>query len=186
MSYNVEDIQTLNAGEAFRKKPGYSNYLIFEDGRIYSKKNKIFLIPIKKSTGYYAINLYDDNKKRKMFFIHRLVAELFIPNPNNYSEVNHLDEDKSNNSIGNLCWCSRIENENHGTKKVRELNTKTAKGAINGRIKIDQYTLEGKYLATWNSLTEAAIALNISIGAISKVINKKQEKAGGYLWKKAK
>lgn len=60
------------------------------------------------------------NKKRKMFSIHRVVAEHFIPNPNNYPCVNHKDECKSNNIWTNLEWCSEKYNANYGTKKLKQ------------------------------------------------------------------
>ena len=71
------------------------------------------------------------NGKIKNKYIHRLVAEAFIPNPNNFPEVNHMDEVKDNNDVRNLEWCTRGYNNNHGTrterisKKVRAVNVET-------------------------------------------------------------
>lgn len=75
------------------------------------------LIP-KNDKGYLAVGLYK-NGKRKMFLIHRLVAEAFIPNPENLPQVNHIDEDKTNNYVENLEWCTQSYNNNYGTRLKR-------------------------------------------------------------------
>lgn len=182
-NYSAEDIVSLSAGRAFREKIGYSKYYICSDGQIFSKKSNKFLSPIKKNTGYYAVNLYNDNGERKMFFIHRLVAELFIPNPENLPCINHKDEDKSNNKIENLEWCSYTYNENYGTKKKREIDKKTAQKRINGHKKIGQYSIQGQLIKIYESLTEAHEITNISIGNISNVLHGRRNTAGGYIWR---
>jgi hypothetical protein len=98
---------------------GYENYLIYEDGKCLSKaRNKthntkavseeMFLKP-RLRRDYYSYMLYKDGKG-KAFDIHRLVAQHFIPNPNNYRVVNHKDCNKSNNHKDNLEWCSDMYN----------------------------------------------------------------------------
>ena len=89
---------------------GFPNYLIYEDGRVYSKKRKIFIKFKIKKNGYYQIGLCK-NGKRKWFLIHRLIALHYIDNPNNYPEVDHIDRNKSNNNISNLRWCSHSMNQ---------------------------------------------------------------------------
>ena len=80
--------------------------------------------------GYHEINLYKDGL-RKQKLIHRLVAEAFISNPNDFPEVNHKDENKKNNCVENLEWCTSEYNTNYGTlierlsKKVRAVNVDT-------------------------------------------------------------
>ena len=84
--------------------------------------------------GYLQVKLYKDGI-REHKYVHRIVAKAFIPNPNNYPEINHKDEDKTNNYMGNLEWCTREYNNNHGTriervaqaqsKKVRAVNVET-------------------------------------------------------------
>ncbi len=92
---------------------GYEGlYQISSLGRVKSfYKNKI-LKPRVKENDYLIVSLYKEGKDKK-FYIHRLVAEAFIPNPENKEYVNHKDFNKSNNSIGNLEWVTRIENFRH-------------------------------------------------------------------------
>lgn len=161
----------------------YSNYILYPNGQIYSIKSKKFLKPIKKNNGYFAVNLYDDNGKRKMFFIHRLIATAFLENPNNYSEVNHKDENKFNNKIDNLEWCDRKYNENYGKKKEKELKTKTRKLCCNGRKKIGQYDKNNNLIKIYESISEASKLNNISVGNISSALHGKRKHASGYIWR---
>lgn len=97
-----------------REHPIYKNYFITEDGLVYNNtSNKLKLMkPQKTYRGYYYIDLrIEKNKLRR--YIHRLVAETYIDNPNNLPQVNHIDEDKSNNHINNLEWCTNYQNAMH-------------------------------------------------------------------------
>ena len=71
------------------------------------------------SKGYLQVELRDDYGKRKIKKVHRLVAETFIPNPDNLPEVNHKDENKQNPSVSNLEWCTSKYNSNYGIRKER-------------------------------------------------------------------
>ena len=86
---------------------GYPNYLIYEDGRVWSKKTNSYLIP-SINRGYLRLALYN-NKKAKFFFIHRLIALHYIPNPNNYLEIDHINRKRDDNRIENLRWVNRSE-----------------------------------------------------------------------------
>jgi len=101
------------------------------------------LQPLIQSNGYYYVGLVKNNK-RINYKIHRLVAEAFIDNPNNYKEVNHKDECKTNNVVSNLEWCDRKYNQNYGTR-----TEKCSK-------KVYQYTLDGKFVKEWKSTAECA------------------------------
>lgn len=90
----------------------YGNYLVYDDGRVYSKFTNKFLKCYANRNGYLMYRLYND-KKVVHKFAHRLVAELFIPNSNNYPQVNHIDGNKRNNSISNLEWCTAYHNNKH-------------------------------------------------------------------------
>jgi len=88
---------------------GYSNYLIYEDGRVFSKKSRKMLKPSMAKNKYIVINLCNQGKV-KMHYIHRLVAIHYIDNPHNYCEVDHIDRNPSNNDISNLRWADRSMN----------------------------------------------------------------------------
>ena len=118
--------------EEWRSIPGYdvlfflSSYGIVKSLEIsYIKKNgvmdhkpEIILRPKNNGTGYFTVCLYK-NKIHKYYLIHRLVAQAFIPNPDNLSEVNHKDEDKSNNRVDNLEWCDHKYNMNYNDVQKR-------------------------------------------------------------------
>jgi len=111
---------------------GYENYLIFEDGRVFSKKRNKFLKATPNSRGYLRLNLCKDGKL-KLFQIHRLIALHYIPNPNNYEEVDHLDRNRQNNSIDNLRWVDRSMNQqNTGVRITNKLKIKNISPHENG------------------------------------------------------
>lgn len=92
-------------------------YRAYKNGKPRHMKSKK-LIPGRSKCGYYTVVLYKEGK-RKTHTIHRLVAKAFIPNPNNYPYVNHIDENKTNNHISNLEWCTASYNSRHGTRIER-------------------------------------------------------------------
>ena len=96
--------------------------------------------------GYRQVNMYK-NGKSKTTFVHRIVADAFIPNPENLPQVNHIDEDKDNNNVKNLEWCTHKHNMNHGTLKER-----TAQ-ALSKKVKATNIKT-GEFL-TFNSAKEA-------------------------------
>jgi hypothetical protein len=91
---------------------GYPNYIITKEGKVYNSKRNIFLSPSKNEGGYLTLGL-SDGKKRLSFIVHRLVAILFLENPNSLPEVNHIDFDKTNNNVENLEWITRSDNMKH-------------------------------------------------------------------------
>jgi len=102
----------------------FPGYFVMEDGRVFSawKRNGIKsylnydnlkeLKPYKAKVGYLVVDLYE-NKTRSNKKVHRLVAETYIQNPNNLPQVNHIDEDKSNNCVSNLEWVTDKQNKVH-------------------------------------------------------------------------
>lgn len=123
------------------KKPikGFEGlYCVDEKGNVFSmitnRSRRMGILKPYEKNGYLAVNLYNGGKLYHRY-IHRLVAEAFIPNPNEYKEVNHIDCDKKNNSIHNLEWVNRKKNlkhayenglkrtgENHGMHKLNSLD----------------------------------------------------------------
>ena len=107
--------------EQWKSIAGYEGlYEVSNLGRVKSLKfgKEKFLKPFKIKKGYLLVHLCR-NGKSKYFYVHRLVAEAFIPNPEGLSEVNHKDEDKTNNVVDNLEFCSRRYNINYGTHNER-------------------------------------------------------------------
>lgn len=99
---------------------GYEGkYAITEDGKIWSYVYKKLLKPSLDRDGYEIVWLYDKNRKVKALKIHRLVAETYIPNPDYLPQVNHKDENKQNNNVSNLEWCTGKYNANYGTRNKR-------------------------------------------------------------------
>lgn len=120
--------------EIWKKIEGYENYSVSNKGRVRNDKYKRYLNP-QNSNGYLVVRLYNDSNN-KIFKVHRLVAIAFLPNPENLSDVNHKDEDKSNNHIDNLEWCTHKYNMKYGTIICRKIkndpNTKSV--LVDGKL----------------------------------------------------
>jgi len=132
----------------------FSDYLIYKDGRVYSKRRNIYLKPEINNGGYFRISLCHKQKKYKKF-IHRLVAEHYILNPHNYPQVDHLDRNKLNNNIENLRWVDLITNNNNKGEFIN--NTSGHKYITKNYNKYrfsKTYNKKNKY-KTFNSLTDA-------------------------------
>lgn len=155
---------------------GYENlYAIDTDGNVYSlvtnkSRRKKILKPHYKN-GYLAVNLYKDGKC-KHFYIHRLVAEAFLENKNNCKEVNHIDCNKTNNSVENLEWCNRVRNLKHSYE-----NGLKRKGELHGMSKLKNNEVEEirKQLGR-KPQKELANEFNVSQSTISAIKT-------GRLWK---
>lgn len=93
-------------------------YSVTEDGRVWGHKRKNWIRPVVKNNGYLQVQLSKNNHV-KYYTVHRLVAITYIPNPNNYPQVNHKDEDKLNNNVSNLEWCDAQYNNTYGTRLQR-------------------------------------------------------------------
>ena len=138
----------MTENEVWKDVVGYEGlYKVSDKGNVHSveriirgkKWGGITLKPRYARGGYIQVGLYEDGKVKNKY-IHRLVAEAFIPNENNYLEINHKDENKTNNHVENLEWCTRRHNNNHGTriervvqkqsKKVRAVNVETGEVLI--------------------------------------------------------
>lgn len=157
--------------EIWKEIPGSGGkYQISNYGNVYSLINNVQLKGVNNGNGYLRVKLNE-----RLFYIHRLVAMAFIPNPKCYKEINHKDENKLNNNADNLEWCSHKYNMKFGTRNKMAIDN-TKKSVI-------QYTMSGKYVCSYNSIVEAAGKMSISKGNIVSVLKGNRKSAGGYKWK---
>ncbi len=127
----------------------------------YTKLPRI-LSQIGCKNGYKKVEL-TNNGFSKRYYVHRLVAEAFIPNPDNLPEVNHKDEIASNNHVDNLEWCTHKYNSNYGTRAVR---IKDKMKQIGRSKPVLMYSKDGIFIKRFDSIREASTALNNHSGSI--------------------
>lgn len=138
------------------------------------------LLAFGRNAGGYRLVKLCDNGKERTYKVHRLVAQAFIPNPNNLPWVNHKDENPQNNAVGNLEWCSAEYNARYGTaterRRVKLLNHKAKSTRV-------EMLRDGEVIATFDSLMQAERDLGYKHGNISKCCNGKLKSAYGYKWR---
>ena len=162
-------------GEIWKDIEGYEGkYMVSNTGKVkslnYNNTGKEGIMkPQDNGNGYLFAQLSKDGKV-KQCRINRLVAQAFIPNPNNLPEVNHKDEDKTNNCVENLEWCSKLYNMNYGTR-----TEKTCKPVFS-------VNKESGLIMYWESITEANKALGINQGSITQCCQGKRKSAGNHIW----
>lgn len=145
----------------------YENYLISKDGETWSIKSNIFLKPAANDRGYKTVSI-SSNGKAKTFKVHRLVALAFVPNPNNYNEVNHIDGDKFNNKAENLEWCSRSQNIAHSYK----LNLRNGINAgIAARAVISKPVIDINTGVFYDSILDASKYCNFKYKTLAMYLN---------------
>ena len=151
---------------------GYEGlYAVTSCGKVWSYKRKKFLTPWTVRGGYLQVKLLKDNEN-KMYYVHRLVAMAYIPNPENLPEINHKDENKTNNCLQNLEWCDAKYNSNYGTRNDRL--------ASSNKKPILQYTLDGEFIREWPSATDVGKEIS---STICHCLKGRQKSAYGYIWK---
>jgi len=145
---------------------------------------------------YLFVSLYKGGKS-KGFNIHRLVATAFIPNPKNLPQVNHKDEDKTNNCVDNLEWCDASYNMNYGTAMKRMIATrnesnkkeeivakckatKIANNSYSAEKPVNQFTWQGDFVKRYSSKTEASRQTGIT--GIGRCCKNKTKRAGNFIW----
>lgn len=159
-------------------------YAVNEEGRVIRTERP--LAPIKPGVNHkgYIIYYLSVNGKRICRTAHRLVAEAFIPNPNMLPCINHIDENKKNNNVSNLEWCTHKYNTNYSKYRFSEHYKQLAiihKEQLSKAI--IQLSRTGKYIAEHESVIEASRQTNINRGNICSALNGKRLSAGGYCWK---
>lgn len=172
----------------------FPNYQISNYGRVKSLERTIImpnggtkyipekiLKPHQNNNGYLIVFLHN-NGKQKAVSIHRIVAQLFIPNPNNLSQVNHINEEKTDNRIENLCWVSSKENCNYGTR-----NNKISTSMFNGKKskQVIQYDLQNNLINTFPSTMEIERLFGFLHQNIVNCCNGKAKSAYGFIWRYA-
>lgn len=161
-----QDIQ-----EEWRDIKDYENlYAVSDKGRVMNLKSGRILKAGVNSHCYEWVALCKDGKV-KQCTIHRLVAEAFLENPNNLPQVNHVDEDPTNNDVRNLAWVTASQNNRHSAHKRS--------------CKISQYSIDGEYIREWESFKEIERELGFNKGFINMCCKGKQKTAYGYRWEYA-
>lgn len=123
----------------------------------------------KTKFGYLRVELNNNGKKKK-YLVHRLVAQTFLDNPNNYPCVNHKDENKNNNIVSNLEWCDYLYNNLYNNKHKKNW------------VKVKQLDKNNNIINIFESITEASKKTNIIQCKISNCLHNRQKTAGGYYW----
>lgn len=187
-------IQKEKQLEVWKPIPNYEEYEVSNLGRVkrlaYDKPvcggsvqhcNERILLPQRRRFNYQAVAL-SKNGKVRYFLVHRLVAIVFIPNPNNLPQVNHKDENPSNNVVNNLEWCDQKYNSNYGTSKDR-IALKLKNGVLSKAVQ--QYDVAGIFIKEYPSAIEASrqLALNVSGIVSCCACSPKYKTCGGYQWK---
>ena len=167
--------------EVWEKVPEFENYYQVSNlGRVKSfhrdKTGRLCKFS-KNHHGYLSVALIHNNKK-KLVKVHRLVASVFLANPDNLPQINHKDEDVTNNAVNNLDWCTSEYNINYGNRNIKMAKTQSKP--------VLQYDLDFNFIKKWNSIKEAADYLNINRngrGHITECCQGKRHKAYKYIWK---
>ena len=156
--------------EIWRNIPNIENYQASNYGRIRNKKTGRVLKPVKNKYGYLIYSIH--YKKLKG---HRLVAQAFIPNPNNLPQINHKDENKANNNVKNLEWCTALYNSiyNNKHKKIAEKHEKP----------VYQFSKDNKFIKEYKSIRYASQVLKLQETHIKDVCKGYRKTCGGYVWR---
>lgn len=188
--------------EIWKDIPGYAGlYQASNFGKIRSKdrvtKNRHYygkiLKPQNNGYGYQKLILSAKGKHYQRY-VHRLIAQTFIPNPHNYSEVNHKDENPANNNVDNLEWCTAKQNSNYGNHCIHvsqgsKKSTKQHIACINNGMKtakpVIQLTMDGKVVKRWKSMEEAERKGNFHRCNIHQCCEGVYKQHKGYKWKYA-
>ena len=182
--------------EIWKEIKGYPNYQVSNMGRVkrlstgYYRRTEKILKPQLQNNGYLHIKL-SQKDKTKCILVHRLVAQVFIPNPNNLPQVNHINEDKTDNRVENLEWCTQKYNINYGngiSKRVKtnkENGTYKKIGEINSKIRsksILQFSRDNSFIRKWDCIMDVQRELGYDNKQICSCLKNRQKTAKGFKW----
>ncbi len=161
--------------ETFVKIEGFENYEVSNLGKVRNIKSGIVLKPWVTKDGYLRHCLYKHNKQKKLL-LHRIIATAFIDNPEGKPQINHIDENKLNNDLSNLEWCTERENAIHGTRIKRVVEKLS--------IKVIQLDLNDNVINEFESMRQAERETGIDATSISACCSGKRKSAGRFKWRK--
>lgn len=182
--YKQKKIKTeleVTAVGNWKEVEGYEQYLISDEGKLFSRKSGKLLKLQARNDGYIVAGI-TKNEKVKNVYIHRLVMKAFKPEGEKET-VNHIDGNKANNHVDNLEWCTYSENNQHAIKTG--LNTTEHKINKKGSKPVSQYDLEGNLIKTYPSMRQAERETGINATSIGHGIRKGWN-YGGFMWKFSK
>ena len=178
--------------EIWKDIAGYEGlYQVSNLGRVKSLKKgrwgtgkERILKPAKDGNGYLFVKLCKDGNS-KMYHIHRLVADAFIPNPDNLPTVDHINRDRTDNRVENLRWASmKMQAENKCEWDRTNQKIAVAKSCKERcSIPVSQYTKSGEFVAIYPSTREAERQTGINKGNINSCIKGRYKSDGGYIWR---
>lgn len=164
------------------KIKGYDNYSVSSNGEVRNDIRMSILKPNKNCKGYLYVILSKDNKQVNKK-IHRLVAESFLPNPNNKPTVNHINGIKTDNNVNNLEWATNQENSAHYWQNLATASNRYRLALSGYRRSYKRKVLRINDNKTYSSITEAALDSNTTESLICQVCKGKRKTTGGYSWK---
>lgn len=169
----------------------FDNYIIYEDGRIWSKYYEKFMNGNIGTKGYLQIWLTCKDGKKRYFMKHRVIAYYFIPNLENKPQVDHINTIKTDNRVENLRWVHQSENNRNPITNERMRNAQkgneqikkaTEVAAIKNKKRVYMYTLDGEFEKMYNSVKDAANECGCFAQNISACCNGKKKQVKGHKW----